>query len=93
MIKGEKISIPLETILYFESNYRTIIVHTKYGKYEFYDKLNCVQEKLKNVSFLRCHQSYLVAAQKITDCLKEIWPEDPCRGDFALFGLGVDKNP
>ena len=32
-------------------------------------------------------------AQKITDCLKEIWPEDPCRGDFALFGLGVDKNP
>ncbi|MCQ2572983.1 MAG: TIGR02757 family protein [Treponema sp.] len=27
----------------------------------------------------------------LTDRLKEVWPEDPCRGDFALFGLGVDK--
>lgn len=27
----------------------------------------------------------------LTERLKEIWPEDPCKGDFALFGLGVDK--
>lgn len=31
-------------------------------------------------------------AVKITEALKEIWPEDPCRGDFALFGLGVDAK-
>lgn len=30
-------------------------------------------------------------ADLLTDRLKEVWPEDPCRGDFALFGLGVDK--
>lgn len=27
----------------------------------------------------------------LTESLKEIWPDDPCKGDFALFGLGVDK--
>ena len=28
----------------------------------------------------------------LTESLKEIWPSDPCRGDFALFGLGVDTE-
>ncbi len=28
----------------------------------------------------------------LTERMKEIWPEDPCRGDFALFGLGVDVS-
>lgn len=28
----------------------------------------------------------------LTAAFKEIWPDDPCRGDFALFGLGVDAG-
>ena len=28
-------------------------------------------------------------ARELTDVLKRIWPDDPCRGDFALFGPGV----
>ena len=28
-------------------------------------------------------------ARELTDALKRIWPDDPCRGDFALFGAGV----
>lgn len=28
-------------------------------------------------------------AQLLTEVLKEVWPEDPVKGDFALFGLGV----
>ena len=30
----------------------------------------------------------------LSDKLSEVWPEDPCKGDFALFGLGVsdEKN-
>ena len=28
----------------------------------------------------------------ITESLKEIWPEDPCKGDFALFGYDIDKK-
>ena len=35
-------------------------------------------------------QKDIVTAQEITDAFKEIWPEDPCKGDFALFGYGVN---
>ena len=28
----------------------------------------------------------------LTDKLKEVWPEDPVKGDFALFGLGVNED-
>lgn len=27
----------------------------------------------------------------LTDALKEVFPDDPAKGDFALFGYGVDK--
>ena len=32
----------------------------------------------------------LRTALTLTNELREIWPDDPCKGDFALFGLGVD---
>ena len=35
-------------------------------------------------------QKDIVTAREITDAFKEIWPEDPCKGDFALFGYGVN---
>ena len=31
-------------------------------------------------------------AVEITDYFKEIFPEDPCLGDFALFGMGVNRK-
>ena len=34
-------------------------------------------------------QKDIFTAQEITDAFREIWPEDPCKGDFALFGYGV----
>ena len=34
-------------------------------------------------------QKDIVTAREITDAFREIWPEDPCLGDFALFGYGV----
>lgn len=34
-------------------------------------------------------QKDIITVQEITDSFKEIWPEDPCKGDFALFGYGV----
>lgn len=30
-------------------------------------------------------------ALQITDAFREIWPDDPVKGDFALFGFGVDN--
>ena len=37
-------------------------------------------------------QKDMVTAREITDAFKEIWPEDPCKGDFALFGYGVTQK-
>ncbi len=34
-------------------------------------------------------QKDVLTAMEITDAFREIWPEDPCKGDFALFGYGV----
>ena len=31
-------------------------------------------------------------AELLTSALNEVFPGDPCRGDFALFGLGVDES-
>lgn len=28
----------------------------------------------------------------LTNQMKDIWPEDPCKADFALFGLGINKG-
>lgn len=34
----------------------------------------------------------LRTAIEITDCFAEIFPDDPTKGDFALFGYGVNKG-
>lgn len=31
------------------------------------------------------------AAQRLTSAMLEVFPDDPLKGDFALFGLGVDS--
>ena len=45
------------------------------------EKLGLISSKCTSMS----------AAMKLTQKLREIWPDDPTKGDFALFGLGVDK--
>lgn len=47
-------------------------------------KKMCIIDEKANAS--------LKTAIQITGELKQIWPNDPCKGDFALFGLGVDKD-
>ena len=37
-------------------------------------------------------QKDIVTAQEITDAFLEIFPDDPCLGDFALFGYGVNNR-
>lgn len=37
-------------------------------------------------------QMDIVTAREITDAFKEIWPDDPCLGDYALFGYGVTRR-
>lgn len=37
-------------------------------------------------------QKDIVTAREITDVFKDIFPDDPCKGDFALFGYGVTRS-
>ena len=37
-------------------------------------------------------QEDLKTALEITSCFREVWPEDPLLGDFALFGYGVTRE-
>lgn len=66
--RGNITKIPLDTILFVESNYRKIIVHTKNQEYEYYEKLDTLETLLEQDGFIRCHQSYIVATDKITRC-------------------------
>ena len=34
----------------------------------------------------------IMTALEITDAFREIFPDDPCLGDFALFGYGVNNR-
>lgn len=37
-------------------------------------------------------QKDLKTAMEITDAFRELFPDDPAKGDFALFGYGIDSN-
>lgn len=54
--------LPLNEIIYLESQRRLIIVHSTRGKYQFYNKLNELEKQIENnlCPFFRIHQSFLV---------------------------------
>ena len=44
------------------------------------------------IGLTKRRQKDLRTAMEITDRFREIWPDDPVLGDFALFGYGVTHN-
>lgn len=50
-----------------------------------------VQEAMR-LGLLTSKSTSMSTAKRLTERLKEIFPDDPTKGDFALFGLGVDEN-
>lgn len=68
-INGELIDIRLSSILYFESQQHTVIVHVQKGsstkKYLFYSSLTALETQLASNGFLRIHKSYLVNMDKL----------------------------
>lgn len=63
---SETVSLPLRDIIYFESDKRIINIVTPNDSYSFYGKLDDIENQLKKQDFVRCHQSFLVNAKKIT---------------------------
>lgn len=62
---GKITKIPLDTILYIESNRRKVTIQTDSAQYICYEKLNTLEQLLGEEGFMRCHQSYLVQTNKI----------------------------
>ncbi|MBQ7637367.1 MAG: response regulator transcription factor [Clostridia bacterium] len=64
---NQTVSLNIRDILFFESDKRKITVRCSGGReYSFYSKLDKVEEELKKHDFVRCHQSFLINAKKIS---------------------------
>lgn len=64
--------IKIDNILYMFSNGRKLVIVTHGGKeYEFYGKLDAVEEMLSSKGFIRAHQSYLVNMKSVRGLGKE----------------------
>ena len=49
-----------------------------------------VQEACR-LGLLKGRSASMAAAKKLTAKMSEVFPDDPLKGDFALFGFGVDQ--
>lgn len=45
-----------------------------------------------SLGLMRCRTASMSSALKLTERLAAIFPDDPLKGDFALFGYGIDKD-
>lgn len=68
--KSGIINILYHSILYVESNKRTVTIFEKETSHCFYEKLDVLQQKLGS-AFLRCHKSYLVNMDQIQSFLSD----------------------
>lgn len=64
---GDTVSLPLSSIIYFESDRRVAKIHSKKGEYKTYDKLDNIIKIVEDKDFVRCHQSYIVNAREIRE--------------------------
>lgn len=51
-----------------------------------------VLQEAQKMGLIDSKNGSMATAIKLTDRLKDIFPDDPTKADFALFGLGVDEN-
>jgi len=61
LIAGETVCFTLDEILFVESSYRVVTLHTSRGKYALYARLQQVREEIDApMLFYQCHKSFLV---------------------------------
>ena len=51
-----------------------------------------VLRQAQNLGLVRTNAATMHTALEITARLAEVFPGDPCKGDFALYGLGIDEE-
>ena len=71
VIGGREVSLTPADILCFERSGRTTNIVTVYGSYPIWDKLSAVMERLPQLDFVRCHNSYIVYLPAV----REMFPD------------------
>lgn len=51
-----------------------------------------VLQQALRLGLLKSGTSSMAAARRLTEALREVFPDDPLKGDFALFGYGVNAG-
>ena len=51
-----------------------------------------VMQTARQLGLTKANTPSLKAAYEITESMREAFPNDPCRGDFALFGYGISNK-
>ena len=70
--RGQTLHIPIVEIIYIESRAHKLYIHTKYDSYEYYDKMNNVEQLLDGKGFVRCHQSYMVNINEVSVTKRDV---------------------
>lgn len=71
-VQGGTLSIAPSKIVFAESKVHKVIIHVletsgKMREYYMYGRLDCVQEELAHLGFMRIHQSYLINKDYLTN--------------------------
>ena len=51
-----------------------------------------VVQEARRMQLIQSSTASMSTARRLTDAMLEVFPDDPLKGDFALFGLGVDDS-
>lgn len=51
-----------------------------------------VVTEARALGLLKSGGTTMNAAKRLTQAMREVFPDDPLKGDFALFGYGIDKE-
>ena len=51
-----------------------------------------VLSQSQRLGLLSCHSATMSAALRLTETLAKVFPDDPLKGDFALFGYGMSHT-
>ena len=65
-----------------KSDRKNLLIPLDVHVYEMATSLGLTSRKQKDITTVR----------EITDSFREIFPDDPCLGDFALFGYGISRQ-
>lgn len=82
--------IPYAKIVYFEAREKKIFVNTQFEEFSFYSSLDVLEENLPP-NFIRCHRSFIVNKDKITQILFS--QNTICCADDVMLPLSRSYKP